>query len=93
MEGLHKKGIGTLAFNDTWNLFDQQIMTPALVKGGFKDLQFYTSHVFNKQMVLEDNGKYKGYPKRTYSGGTYTAGYSDHFSVYSILLKEIPEKK
>ncbi len=89
MESYFKKGIGTLAYNDSWNLFDQQIMTPALVKGGYKDLQFYVSHIFNNPMVLEDNGKFKGYPKRTFSGGAYTGGYSDHFSVYSIFLKEI----
>jgi len=88
MENLFKKGIGTLAYNDAWNLFDQQIMTSALAKNDYKDLQFYTSHIFNKNFILEDKGRYKGYPKRTFSGGEYTAGYSDHFAVYSILLKE-----
>jgi hypothetical protein len=89
MENYHKKGIGTLAYNDSWNLFDQQIMTPALVTGGFKNLTFYSSSIFNKPLVLEDQGKFKGYPKRTYSGGAYTGGYSDHFSVYSVFLREI----
>src|SRR5205807_457886 len=60
MEGYFKKGIGTLAYNDSWNLFDQHIMTPALVKGNYKDLQFYVSHIFNKPIVLEENGKFKG---------------------------------
>lgn len=89
METHFKKGVGTLAFNDTWNLFDQQIMTPSLAKGNFKDLQFYRSYIFNKPMVLETEGKYKGYPKRTFSGGAYTAGYSDHFAVFSVLMREI----
>lgn len=88
MEGHFKKGIGTLAYNDAWNLFDQMIMTPALVKGNFKDYQFYTSRVFNKQFMAEEYGKYKGYPKRTFSGGQYTAGYSDHYPVFSVFLKE-----
>ncbi len=92
MESHHKKGIGTLAYNDSWNLFDQHIMTPALVKGGYKDLQFYVSHIFNKALVIEDNGKFRGYPKRTFSGGVYTGGYSDHFAVFSVLLKEIVER-
>lgn len=92
MENHFKKGIGTLAYNDTWNLFDQQIMTPALVTGDYKTLQFYTSHVFNKPMVIETEGRFKGYPKRTHSGGTYTNGYSDHFSVFSVLMREIPQK-
>ncbi|HWY37199.1 MAG TPA: endonuclease/exonuclease/phosphatase family protein [Bacteroidia bacterium] len=89
MESHYKKGIGTLAYNDAWNLFDQQIMTPALVKNNYQDLQFYVSHVFNKPFVLESEGKFRGYPRRTFSGGAYTGGYSDHFSVFSILLKEI----
>jgi len=88
MENSYKKGIGTLAYQDLWNLFDQQIMTPALLKNDYKDLQFYTSHIFNNPLVITDGGKYKGYPLRTHSGGEYLAGYSDHFSVYSILLRE-----
>jgi hypothetical protein len=85
-ESLFKKGFGTLGFNDMWNLFDQQIMTPALLSD--KGLHFYQAHVFNKPLVLVDNGRFKGYPNRTFSGGAYTGGYSDHCAVYSILLKE-----
>jgi hypothetical protein len=88
MESHYKKGIGTLAYNDSWNLFDQQIMTPPLTKGDYKNLQFYASRIFNKSFVLETEGKYRGYPKRTYSGGQHTGGYSDHLAVYSILLRE-----
>ncbi len=87
-ESLFKKGIGTLAYNDLWNLFDQQIMTPALVNGNYKGLHFHEAYIFNKPFVLVENGRFKGYPNRTYSGGSYTGGYSDHFAVYSILLKE-----
>jgi len=88
MESLFKKGIGTLAYNDLWNLFDQQIMTPALINGNYKSLRFYQAHIFNKPLVLIENGKDKGYPNRTFSQGTYIGGYSDHCAVYSILLKE-----
>ncbi|MEO8760348.1 MAG: endonuclease/exonuclease/phosphatase family protein [Bacteroidia bacterium] len=88
MEADFKKGNGTLAYQDAWNLFDQQIMTPALVKNDYTSLEFYQSHRFNKPFVLTETGKYKGYPLRTHSGGQYTNGYSDHLSVYSILLRE-----
>lgn len=88
MESLYKKGFGTLAYNDLWNLFDQQIMTPALVNKNFKGLQFHEAHIFNKPLVITSEGRFKGYPLRTHSGGAYLNGYSDHFSVYSILLKE-----
>jgi hypothetical protein len=43
-------------------------------------------------MVLTESGKYKGYPLRTHSGGEYLNGYSDHLSVYSVLLKENTSK-
>jgi len=93
MESYYKKGIGTLAYQDAWNLFDQQIMTPALVKKDYKSLEFYQSHIFNKPIVTTESGKYKGYPLRTHSGGEYLNGYSDHFSVYSVLLKETTATK
>ncbi len=93
MESHYKKGIGTLAYNDGWNLFDQMIMTPTLVKGTFKDYQFYVSRIFNKAFLAEDFGKFKGYPLRTYAGGAYRGGYSDHFPVFSVFLKEKTEKK
>lgn len=93
MESHFKKGIGTLAYNDAWNLFDQMIMTPSLVKCTFKDYQFYVSRIFNKPFLAEDYGKFKGYPLRTYAGGAYRGGYSDHFPVFSVFLKEKTEKK
>jgi hypothetical protein len=88
LEVLFKKGIGTLAYNDMWNLFDQEIMTPALINGDYKGLHYHEAHIFNKPFVLTESGNFRGYPFRTFSGGSYTGGYSDHFSVYSILLKE-----
>ncbi len=93
MEAHYKKGVGTLAYNDAWNLFDQMIMTPTLVKCNFKDYQFYVSRIFNKPFLAEDFGKFKGYPLRTYAGGAYRGGYSDHFPVFSVFLKEKTEKK
>ncbi len=93
MESHFKKGVGSLAYNDGWNLFDQMIMTSSLVKGNYKDYQFYASRIFNKAFLCEDYGKFKGYPLRTYAGGTYRGGYSDHFPVFSVFLKEKVEKK
>ncbi len=88
MDPLHKQGIGTLAWADSWNLFDQTIMNKPLVPSGYKTFQYYKAVVFNKPYLKSDFGNFKGYPFRTYSGGAYTAGYSDHFPVYSIFVKE-----
>jgi hypothetical protein len=88
MEQLYKKGIGTLAWQDTWNLFDQTILNKPLLPTDFKTFQYYKAFVFNKPYVKSDFGNYKGYTFRTYSGAEYTGGYSDHFAVYILLVKE-----
>jgi hypothetical protein len=49
--------------------------------------------IFNKAFLKSDFGNFKGYPFRTYSGGTYTAGYSDHFPVFVVIAKENITKK
>jgi len=83
-----KNGIGTLAYRDVWNLFIQIIVSQGLLKDDFKTFTFYKYKVFNKAFVREDAGNFKGYPMRTYAGGAYRGGYSDHFAVYSFFMRE-----
>ncbi len=86
----YRKGIGTLAWRDSWNLFDQMIMTPALVDATatYPDFRFYKFKVFNKTYLTQAEGSFKGYPYRTYVGSEFKGGYSDHFPVYSVLIRE-----
>ncbi len=88
MEDLFNKGIGTLAWQDSWNLFDQIMLNKPLLPSGYKTFQYYNVRVFNKPFLKSDFGNFKGYPFRTYSGAAYTAGYSDHFPVFVLLVKE-----
>jgi hypothetical protein len=88
MEKLYKEGTGTLAWQDSWNLFDQIILNKAWFPNDFRSWQYYQVRIFNKEFLKTDFGNFKGYPFRTYSGGTYTAGYSDHFAAYIIIAKE-----
>jgi len=88
-ESYYKKGIGTLAYRDTWNLFDQIMVSKALLGKDYTSFKLYKSKVFNKPYLKSSEGKYKGYPYRTYSFGTYVGGYSDHFPVYMFLIKEL----
>jgi hypothetical protein len=88
MEELYNKGIGTLAWRDSWNLFDQIILSYSLTKCHYETFCYYGAKVFNKPFVRQEEGNFKGYPFRTFVGETYTGGYSDHFAVYVILLKE-----
>ena len=84
-----KNGIGTLAYRDKWNLFDQVIITESLIGKDYSTYKFKSSHIYNKPKMLVPEGRYKGYPYRTYVGDRYQGGYSDHFPVYIILLKEL----
>lgn len=88
MERLYKKGIGSLAYRDKWNLFDQIFFTSVLVNTEKSNYSYWKVGVFNAPYLISTKGQYKGYPYRTYSGGTYTGGYSDHFPVYLYLVKE-----
>lgn len=88
MEKLFRQGIGSLAYRDSWNLFDQMIMTPALVGNDKSTYKFYRAGVFNKPWMVQKDGAFKGYPWRSFAGGSYLGGYSDHFPVYLFLLRE-----
>jgi hypothetical protein len=90
MEKLYNQGIGTLAYKDNWNLFDQFICTSPLVEKGsdFSTYKFYKAKVFNAAYLKNASGNFAGYPFRTYVGSTWQGGYSDHFPVYMYLVKE-----
>lgn len=88
MESMYKKGVGTLAYRDGWNLFDQIIISGQLLKKDFSSYRYYKAGIFNKPYLSNRRGQYKGYPFRSYANGTYTGGYSDHFPVYIYLIKE-----
>jgi hypothetical protein len=84
MEKLYKRGIGTLAWQDSWNLFDQVLLSA----NWFAQNQrwaFRSAGVYNKKFLASSQGKYRDYPFRTYSGGSYTGGYSDHFPAFIVL--------
>lgn len=82
------KGIGTLAYRGNWNLFDQIIVSKNLLGKNRESLKFWRAEVFNKPFLTNDSGQYKGYPKRTFSGGVFLNGYSDHFPSLIYLVKE-----
>jgi hypothetical protein len=88
MIAMYKKGMGTLAYKDAWNLFDQIVVSSTLVSKDAKGFHFLNSKIFNRDFLKEKEGQYAGYPNRTYVGGVYMGGYSDHFPVYIFLVKE-----
>lgn len=89
MEIMYKKGLGSLGYRDQWSLFDQILVTNALVDT--TQWHFWNAHIYNPKYLKNERGRYKGYPKRTFAGGKYQSGYSDHFPVYIYLIKKITE--
>lgn len=85
----YKKGIGTLAYQDAWGLFDQILVSHAWLNKEQKGFFFHKHEVFNKEFMIENMGRYKGYPMRTWDGNTYRGGYSDHFPTYIVVLKKL----
>lgn len=85
MEEMSKKGIGSLAFREAWDLFDQIILSEPMVKQKPTGWFFYKAAVFNKPFLIQTTGQYKGYPLRNSDA---EPGFSDHFPVYVYLIRE-----
>lgn len=86
------KGIGTLAYRGQWNLFDQ-IMISKYFLGDRSKLTYLKHQVLNWDFLKNHEGQYEGYPHRTYAGGAFLNGYSDHFPTEVFLVREVTSKK
>ena len=87
---LYMNGKGSIAFNDSWSLFDQILLSTSWSTKSKRDtnlfkLNNYKSIIYNNSDMVEPFGKYRGYPKRTYNGSLFRGGYSDHFPVALIF--------
>jgi hypothetical protein len=89
MENMFRKGLGTLAWRDGWNLFDQIIISSELMKKEYSSYRFYKAGIYNKSYLANSQGQYKGYPYRSFVNSSFTGGYSDHFPVFVYLIKEV----
>lgn len=87
METLHKKGLGTSAYRDGWNLFDQILLSRPFLEKDYSSLRFYNAGIFNDRFLITQTGQYRGYPFRSMGQTGFTGGYSDHFPVYIYLIK------
>lgn len=89
---LVKQGTGTLSYQGSWNLFDQIVMTPNMVnkrsKRDFSSLKYWKNQIFRRDYLINDEGRYKGTPKRTHASGIWLDGFSDHLPVVVYLVKE-----
>ncbi|RNC65403.1 endonuclease/exonuclease/phosphatase family protein [Proteiniphilum sp. X52] len=85
---LYSQGIGSLAYQGKWSLFDQIIVSYPLLGNDYSQLRFWKAEVFNKDFLIQSEGPNKGYPHRTFSNNTFINGYSDHLPVIVYLIRE-----
>lgn len=89
-----KAGLGTLAYGDAWNIFDNIVVSENLATGSEGKLKLqkapnskYYGNIFKRHYMVQKEGQYKGYPLRTFVGNNFQGGYSDHFPVYIYFAK------
>ena len=91
-----KAGLGTLAYRDAWNLFDNIVLTENLATGSTGELKLvkdpykktkYYGNIFKPSYLIQQEGQYKGYPLRTFVGNYFQGGFSDHLPVFIYIAK------
>jgi hypothetical protein len=80
---------GTLKYEGRWNLFDQIIVSGAmLLNENGVAVKKNSFAILHNMFLLEPDRKFNGYkPLRTYSGFKYRGGFSDHLPVYVDLMQ------
>jgi hypothetical protein len=67
-EEMAKRGLGTIAF-DSWDIFDQIMVSQSLVQQNFSTLSIGKGDTIN--LLIQTSGQYKGYPKRHSDGSGF----------------------
>ena len=81
---------GTYNFHGTWNMLDQCIVSRGLLDGtGFG---YDSVEIYKPTFLVEQGGRYAGYPFPTFGGQKYLGGYSDHFPVLLFLRGYEPSR-
>jgi hypothetical protein len=84
-ESMAKKGMGTIAYRDAWDIFDIIMFTQPFIVEDKSSYRYWKAGIYNKPYMYQTTGQYKGYPLRHSAN---EEGYSDHFPVYIYLIKE-----
>jgi hypothetical protein len=84
-EQMAKNGECTLFYRDAGDIFDQIMVSEALIRTDFSSYRYWKAGIYNKPYMIQTTGQYKGYPLRHSAN---EIGFSDHFPVYVYLIKE-----
>ena len=84
-EQMAKEGHASLFYRDAGDIFDQIMVSEALIRKDYSSFRYWKAGIYNKPYMITTTGQYKGYPLRH---GANEIGFSDHFPVYVYLIKE-----
>ena len=84
---IFRDGIGSYAYRDSWEMLDNIIISAGLVNAAPGTYKFRSAHIFRKDFMFTKTGSYMDYPFRSFAGGNYQGGYSDHLPVYIVLTR------
>jgi len=89
-----KAGYGSLAYQGVWSIYDQELVNYNLAKAPEGTLRIqpigkngHYGHVFKRPFMTNQKGQNKGTPFRTFSGGAFIGGYSDHYPTFIVIGK------
>jgi len=89
-----KAGYSSLYYRGESNIYDIILVNQALAAGPEDSFRIqpiikkkYYGRIFNKPFMTNQRGPYKGTPFRTFSGGAFVGGYSDHYPTYIVIKK------
>lgn len=81
-------GRGTLTYRGKWNLFDQIIVSGSLLPDNGSTITFVGAEICDLDFLKQKQAPYTGYPHRTFAGGRFLKGYSDHFPTQIFLRRK-----
>ena len=80
MADFQKQKKGSVKFKGKWIIFDQILFNKNLLEASW--FNYLGAHIFVEPTLIQKTGRYKGSPKRTFTGNYHQGGYSDHFPVF-----------
>lgn len=80
MADFQKQKKGSVKFKGQWIIFDQIMFNKNLLEASW--FNYLEAHVFVEPNLIQKTGRFKGSPKRTFTGNYHLGGYSDHFPVF-----------
>ena len=84
---LFRDGYASYVYRDSPEMLDNIIISGGLVNAAPGTYKFRSANIFRKDFMFTQTGSYTGYPFRTFAGGNYQGGYSDHLPVYIVLVR------